>query len=80
MEKTLLHTCCAPCSIVCIDQLREDGIEPVSYWNNPNIPPWPEYRQRRDAWMAYTKSVGVNFITSLFISQQTHLSVYRYTS
>ena len=59
MKKTLLHTCCAPCSIVCIDQLREDGIEPVSYWNNPNIHPWTEYRQRRDAWVAYTKSVGV---------------------
>lgn len=62
MNKTLLHTCCAPCSITCIDQLREDGIEPVSYWNNPNIHPWTEYRQRRDAWVAYTKSVGVKRI------------------
>lgn len=59
MEKTLLHTCCAPCSITCIEQLREDGIEPVSYWNNPNIHPWTEYRQRRDTWVSYTKSVGV---------------------
>ena len=62
MNKTLLHTCCAPCSITCIDQLREDGIELVSYWNNPNIHPWTEYRQRRDAWVAYTKSVGVKRI------------------
>jgi len=62
MEKTLLHTCCAPCSITCIDQLREDGIEPVSYWNNPNIHPWTEYRQRRDAWVAYMKTVGVKRI------------------
>ena len=59
MDNVLLHTCCAPCSITCIDQLREDSLEPVSYWNNPNIHPWTEYRQRRDAWVAYTKSVGV---------------------
>ncbi|MEG1579049.1 MAG: epoxyqueuosine reductase QueH, partial [Oscillospiraceae bacterium] len=25
--KTLLHICCAPCSISCIEQLRGDGIE-----------------------------------------------------
>lgn len=59
MKKTLLHTCCAPCSITCIEQLRTDGFEPVSYWNNPNIHPWTEYRQRRDTWVAYMKSVGV---------------------
>lgn len=62
MKHTLMHTCCAPCSIVCIDMLREDGIEPVSYWNNPNIHPWTEYRQRRDTLVSYTKSAGVKLI------------------
>jgi len=62
MKKTLMHTCCGPCSISCIDILRADGIEPVSYWFNPNIHPWTEYRQRRDAWVVYTKSVGVKRI------------------
>ena len=33
--KTLMHTCCAPCSVSCIQQLRAEGIEPVSYWFNP---------------------------------------------
>ena len=37
MEKTLMHTCCAPCSVSCIQQLRSEGIEPVAYWYNPNI-------------------------------------------
>ena len=32
MEKTLMHTCCAPCSVSCIQQLRSEGIEPVAYW------------------------------------------------
>ena len=38
----LLHTCCAPCSVYCIDSLRKEGIEPVSYWYNPNIHPYIE--------------------------------------
>ena len=24
--KTLMHTCCAPCSVSCIQQLRAEGI------------------------------------------------------
>ena len=42
MTKTLLHTCCAPCSVACIQLLRAEGIEPVSYWYNPNIHPYQE--------------------------------------
>lgn len=42
MTKTLLHTCCAPCSVSCVEQLRTEGIEPVSYWFNPNIHPYQE--------------------------------------
>ena len=30
MERVLLHTCCAPCSLSCIDPLRSEGIEPVA--------------------------------------------------
>lgn len=25
--KLLMHTCCAPCSVYCIDSLRSEGIE-----------------------------------------------------
>ena len=32
-----MHTCCAPCSVYCIDELRGEGIEPTVYWFNPNI-------------------------------------------
>ena len=35
-----MHTCCAPCSVSCIHQLRGEGIEPVSFWYNPNIHPY----------------------------------------
>ena len=47
MTKTLLHTCCAPCSVACIQMLQSEGIEPVSYWYNPNIHPYQEYKARR---------------------------------
>lgn len=60
--KLLLHTCCAPCSVYCIDKLREEGIEPTVYWYNPNIHPYMEYKARRDTLLEYTKSINVEAI------------------
>ena len=42
--KLLMHACCAPCSVYCVDTLRKEGIEPVLYWYNPNIHPYMEYK------------------------------------
>ena len=58
----LLHTCCAPCSVYCIDSLRKENIEPTVYWYNPNIHPYMEYKARRDCLKEYTKSIGINAI------------------
>ena len=60
--KLLMHTCCAPCSVYCIDSLRKEGIEPTVYWYNPNIHPYMEYKARRDCFKEYTASIGVNAI------------------
>lgn len=60
--KTLLHTCCAPCSIYCVDSLRQEGIEPVSYWFNPNIHPYTEYRSRKNTLEDYAKSIALPLI------------------
>ena len=60
--KLLMHTCCAPCSVYCIDSLREEGIEPTVYWYNPNIHPYMEYKARRDCLKEYTKSIAVQAI------------------
>ena len=46
--KLLLHACCAPCSVYCVETLRKEGIEPTMYWFNPNIHPFKEYVARRD--------------------------------
>ena len=50
--KLLMHTCCAPCSVYCIDSLREEGIEPTIYW----------YKARRDTLKEYTKSINISAI------------------
>ena len=60
--KLLLHTCCAPCSVYCIDSLRKEGIEPTVYWYNPNIHPYMEYKARRNCLKEYTKSIRIEAI------------------
>ena len=60
--KLLLHACCAPCSIYCIDALRKECIEPEVYWYNPNIHPYKEYEARRNCLIEYTKKIGVKCI------------------
>ena len=60
--KLLMHTCCAPCSVYCIDSLRKENIEPVVYWYNPNIHPYMEYKARRDCLKEYTNTIGVEAI------------------
>ena len=62
MTSVLMHTCCAPCSLSCIDPLRAEGIEPVAFWYNPNIHPWKEYEARRDCLLAYAPTIEMQFI------------------
>lgn len=60
--KVLMHTCCAPCSIYCIDSLRKENIEPTLYWYNPNIHPYTEYKTRRDTLRQYAQDIGIEVI------------------
>jgi hypothetical protein len=62
MERLLLHTCCAPCSVYCVESLRAEGIEPVSFWYNPNIHPYQEYKARRDTLRDYAASIGLELL------------------
>lgn len=57
MDSVLMHCCCAPCSLSCIDPLRAEGVEPVAFWYNPNIHPWKEYEARRDCLVQFAQSV-----------------------
>ena len=60
MDKLLLHTCCAPCSVYCVDSLRAEGIEPTAFWYNPNIHPYQEYKARRDTLVDYAAAIGLD--------------------
>jgi len=60
--KLLMHTCCAPCSVYCIDVLRNENIEPTLYWYNPNIHPYMEYKARRDTLKQYSEMIKVQAI------------------
>ena len=62
MKKILMHTCCAPCSVYCIDSLRSEGLEPTLFWYNPNSHPYIEYKTRRDCLKDYAASVDVELI------------------
>lgn len=57
-----MHTCCAPCSVYCIDTLRSENIEPTLFWYNPNIHPFTEYKARRDCLKDYAKLVDVELV------------------
>lgn len=60
--KTLLHICCAPCSVRCIETLRDEGIEPVGFSYNPNIHPVTEYRLRRDTLIGYAEKIRLKLV------------------
>ena len=57
-----MHTCCAPCSVYCIDSLRAENIEPTLFWYNPNIHPYIEYKTRRDCLKDYAEKVNAKLI------------------
>ncbi len=58
----LMHACCAPCSIMCIEALRNENIEPVLYWYNPNIHPLKEYKLRKNTLVEYASSINTKLI------------------
>lgn len=60
--KLLLHTCCAPCSIMCIETLRQEGIDPVLFWYNPNIHPFKEYKMRKNTLVEYADAINAKLI------------------
>ncbi|MDR3249039.1 MAG: epoxyqueuosine reductase QueH [Treponema sp.] len=58
--KLLLHACCAPCSVACVQSLAGEGLKPALFWYNPNIHPWTEYTIRRDCLTAFAGERGLD--------------------
>ncbi len=49
--KILLHTCCGPCTLFPLRQLRTAGHDVTGFFYNHNIHPYQEYVRRRDTAM-----------------------------
>lgn len=48
MDSLLLHICCGPCSLYCIDSLKEEFDGTITgYFANPNIHPYDEWMRRK---------------------------------
>lgn len=62
MKNVLLHCCCAPCSVSCIEPLKSEGFKPVAFWYNPNIHPFKEYEARRNCLIEYTEKINIQCI------------------
>jgi hypothetical protein len=62
MTGLLLHTCCGPCSTVAVPAWRERGLEPVGWFQNPNIQPAVELERRLESMRRYGHAAGLELV------------------
>lgn len=60
--KLLLHTCCGPCEIYPLEQLKAKGFEVSGFFYNPNIHPLSEYKNRKQAVEDFSKTADIEII------------------
>lgn len=60
--KLLLHTCCGPCSIFPLSQLRADSKDVTAFFYNPNIHPYKEYTKRRDTFYDFSENENLKVL------------------
>ena len=61
MQKFLLHTCCAPCSIAVIEELKAD-FDVTVFFYNPNIHPQAEYLKRKEQVIKVCTEWGIKMV------------------
>ncbi len=62
MTDLLLHTCCGPCSTVAVPAWRERGVEPVGWFENPNVQPAAELERRRESMRRFGRAAGLELV------------------
>ena len=60
-DKIVLMSCCAPCSCGAISQLKEQGVDFIVLFYNPNIFPETEYQKRLNEQIKYCKNLDVKY-------------------
>lgn len=59
-KNVLLHICCGPCSLYCIDDLKANFSESITgYYFNPNIHPYDEFMRRKGSTRAACESKDI---------------------
>ncbi|ABO50191.1 protein of unknown function DUF208 [Desulforamulus reducens MI-1] len=81
MKKLLLHTCCGPCAIHPLDELRSKGFEVFGLFYNPNIHPYTEFKKRRDQLEEYAQQQNwkVIFDEEYRLDEYLHEVIHRET-
>lgn len=79
MEKLLIHTCCAPCTILVIDKLREN-YEITLFFYNPNIHPYKEYLERLNSFKSFSENQKIDYIVGKYEYKDYFMNVVRYFS
>ena len=80
--KILLHICCGPCTLYPLKVLRQEGVEVVGYFFNPNIHPYQEFRRRiralevvsskKDLPLIWEKSYGLRAFLRAVVFRENH--------
>lgn len=61
--KILLHTCCGPCTIYPLKELRGAGHEVMGYYHRRNIHPYTECMRREETLLAFAEAQGLRVVT-----------------
>ena len=61
-SKLLLHICCAPCSIVPVETLRDKGFDAMGFFYRHNIHPYTECLKRQDTLESFSKTINLRVI------------------
>ena len=65
MTELLLHSCCAPCTIVPLEAYAQKGYSLSVAFINPNITQTEEYDLRRSTFEHYVTTCDVNYIKTI---------------
>ena len=75
--RILLHTCCAPCSTVCLEILSKYAFVTVIYYN-PNIEPYEEYLKRKKEQIRLLSELNIKHMDIDYLNEEYRNKVVGY--
>lgn len=66
----LLHSCCGPCSVAAIHNLKNLKLDVVGYFYNPNIYPYEEYLKRLENYEKVMNFFQINYIAEKYSKEE----------